>query len=203
MKFIFILMTILLLAIPVSAADTDVYNVGRVIDLSVEALPTTTGDVCAYYVKGNQVFYTFRTYQMTDNGSDQIHSKPFYIGDCNISDGYVRGITSGASDVDVFYHFSYDNCNTWVTITAADFAALSSTAVGDTVGIEDTVNDITGFHAGTWMVVEIEEDGGGATYDSSETVILNFNFTLDGTLDPNVDAIMGRERIRNFVNTNP
>ena len=203
MKYLFVLFIIILFVISAPAADTNVYNVGAVYNLSYTALPTTTGDVCAYYVKGNQVWYTFRTYQMTDNGSDQIHSKPFYIGDCNIGDGYVRGITSAAADVDVIYHFSYDNCNTWVTITPGDLNALSSTAVGDTLGIQDAVNDAVGFHAGTWMVVEIEEDGSGATYDSSEYVVMTFNFTLDGILDPSVDMIMGRERIRNSSNTNP
>ena len=53
------------------------------------------------------------------------------------------------------------------------------------------------------MVVEIEEDGSGATYDSSETVTLVFNFTLDGTLDPDNDVYMGRARIKSNSNTDP
>lgn len=202
MKFIFILLAIILLAVSAPAADTDVYNVGTVYDMNNTAIPST-GDACMYYIKGNQVFYTFRVMQMTDNGSDQVHSKPFYIGDCNISDGYVRGITSAGADVDVLYHFSFDNCNTWVEITPATLNALSNTAVGDTVGIQAAIDQKAGFHTGTWMVVEIEEDGSGATYDSSETVTLTFNFTLDGTLDPKDDVFMGRERIRNSSNTNP
>jgi len=202
MKYLFILVAILLIAVSAPAADSDVYNVGTVYDLNNTAIPST-GDACMYYVKGNQVFYTFRVMQMTDNGSDQIHSKPFFIGDCNKADGFVRGITSAAADVDVIYHFSFDNCNTWVAITPANFDALSSTAVGDTLGIQAGVDQKAGFHQATWMVVEIEEDGGGATYDSSETATLTFNFTLDGTLDPDDDVYIGRSRIRNTSNTNP
>jgi len=202
MKYLFILFITILLVISAPAANTDVYNVGTVYDLNNTAIPST-GDACMYYIKGNQVFYTFRIMQMTDNGSDQIHSKPFYIGDCNASDGFVRGITSAGADVDVIYHFSYDNCNTWKATTAANLNALSNTAVGDTIGIEAGVNDATGFHAGTWMVIEIDEDGGGASYDSSETATITINLTLDGTLDPDKDVYLGRERIRNSSNTNP
>lgn len=202
MKYLFGFFITILLVISAPAADTDVYNVGTVYDLNQTAIPST-GDACMYYVKGNQVWYTFRVMQMTDNGSDQIHSKPFFIGDCNASDGYVRGITSAAADVNVIYHFSFDNCNTWVTVTPVNFDALSSTAVGDTVGIQAGVDQKAGFHQATWMVVEIEEDGGGASYDSAETATLTFNFTLDGTLDPSDDVYLGRSRIRNNSNTDP
>ena len=202
MKIILSLILLALFAIPTFAADTDVYNVGTVYDLNNTAIPST-GDACMYYIKGNQVFYTFHVMQMTDNGSDQIHSKPFFIGDCNKADGYMRGITSAGADVDVIYHFSFDNCNTWVEITPATLNALSNTAVGDTLGIQAAVDQLAGFHMATWMVVEIEEDGSGATYDSSETVTLTFNFTLDGTVDPSDDVYLGRSRIKNKSNTNP
>ncbi len=202
MKYLFVFITIILFVISVSAQNTDVYNVGRVIDLNYTAL-SVADDVCAYYVKGNQVFYTFKTTQGTDNGSDQVHSKPFYIGDCNKADGFARVTTSGTDDVDVIYHFSWDNRNTWQTITPATLNNIGSTAKGDTLGIQAGVDQKAGFHGATWMIIEIEEDGSGATFDDGDIAIATFSFTLDGTVKEGKDLFLGRPRVAKTSNTNP
>jgi len=195
-KFLILMM---LLSVFAFSANTDNYNRGAIVDLSRVSTLSAYDNANGYYLKGDQVQYTFKA-TCTDDSSDQQHSKPFFIGDCNAVDGYVSGVTSAAANVNVFYHFSYDNCNTWTTVTPANLDALSSSAVVDTVGVEAGANDITGFHTGTWMVVEIE--GGGTTWNEDETVILNFSFTKDGTYTTG-SAITPTQRIRNTSNTNP
>ena len=199
-KILFILMVIMLSSSIVFAANTDNYNRGDIVDLSRVKTLSAYAFACGYYEKGDQVQYTFKA-TCSDDSSDQQHSKPFFVGDLNAVDGYVSGITSAAANVNVFYHFSYDNCNTWTMVTPHNFDALSNSAVVDTVGIEATVNDITGFHTATWMVIEIE--GGGTTWNEDETVILNFTFTKDGTYPTGRPVYNGDERIRNKSNTNP
>ena len=197
-KFLFILMAVML-SFGLYAANTDNYNRGTVVDLNRVNTLSAYANAVGYYEKGDQVQYTVK-FTVTDDSSDQQHSKPFFIGDCNAVDGYVSGITSAASNINVYYHFSYDNCNTWTTVTPANFDALSSTAVVDTVGVEAGTNDLTGFHTGTWLVVEVE--GGGTEANEDETVIFNFSFTKDGTYLTG-DAFVPVQRVRNTSNTNP
>ncbi len=197
-KFVVILMVLLVSTL--FAANTDNYNRGTVVDLRSVATLSSYANAVAYYETADQVQITVK-FTITNDSSDQQHSKPFYIGDCNAVDGYVSGITSAASDVNVIYHFSYDNCNTWTTVTPATFDALSNSAVVDTVGIQATVNSITGFHTGTWMVVEIE--GGSTAAEEGETVKLGFSFTKDGTYEAGSKPYIGRARVRNTSNTNP
>jgi len=198
-KLLFVLMAVVILSYNPYAANTDNYNRGTIVDLSRVSTLSAYANAVGYYEKADQVQYTVK-FTVTDDSSDQQHSKPFFIGDCNAVDGYVTAIVSAASNANIIYHFSYDNCNTWTIVTPATLDALSSTAVVDTVGIEATVNDLTGFHTGTWMVVEVE--GGGTTFNEDETVILNFSFTKDGTYKTG-DAIIPVQRVRNTSNTNP
>lgn len=198
-KLFFVLMAMVVLSYNPYAANTDNYNRGTIVDLSRVSTLSSYANAVGFYVKADQVQYTVK-FTVTDDSSDQQHSKPFFIGDCNAVDGYVSGVTSAASDINVFYHFSYDNCNTWTTVTPTNFDALSSSAVVDTVGVEAGVNDITGFHTGTWMVVEVE--GGSTAAEEDETVILNFSFTKDGTYLTG-DAYIPVQRVRNTSNTNP
>ena len=184
-------------AIPAMAANTDVYNVGTVINLKSDKL-SSYANACAYLDEGDYVVYVFKSTIVSDS-SNQRHSKPFYIGKCNSVDAYARGITSAASNINVIYHFSYDNRNTWTIVTPATFDALSSTAVGDTIGYEDGAQEAAGFHTGIWLVVEF--DGGGTEVNIGEAVTWTGVFQKDGTYVQGAWEEVAQ--IVNSSNTNP
>ena len=161
----------------------DLFNQGTRIDLTTKAL-SGYDNASAYYETASTVTYIFKA--TWADSSDHYHSKPFFIGDCNDADAYVSAIVSAASDVNPIYHFSYDNCNTWVAITPADLDALSSTAVVDTMGHEAGVNEISGFHRGMWLVVELAD--GSTALEDDEICIWTASFKKDAdNLLPNGD----------------
>lgn len=179
MKKFFWIFIILLLSVAVSVfAGTDRFNQGKTVNLKQSPGAIADNDnVCGYYETATTVTYVFKATWI--DSSDHLHSKPFFIADMNAVDGYCRAITNAASDVNPVYHFSYDNKNTWTTTTPHTLDALSSTAVGDTIGIELAVNDITGFHTGVWMVVEFQD--GSTALNDDEYCIWTAVFTKDGT----------------------
>jgi len=191
---IFVLM-LLVFAIP-AFANVDVYNVGTVIDLKRQTL-SSYANACAVYETADQVTYVFKATWV--DSSDQLHSKPFYIGDLNANDAYVTVITNAASDVNPIYHFSYDNCNTWVTTTPAGLDATSNTAKLDTIGIEVGVDDAK-FHVGVWLVIEFAD--GSTALNDAEYCTMVISFKKDGTymtgaVQPTI------QRVRNTSVTNP
>ena len=161
MKKIFLF--ILLLSLPLLAQD--VYNVGTVYNGNSTAVPSS-GNIVAYWEDFTTVVYKFRFTYTSD--TDNYHSKPLYIGDCNAVDGYVYGKADAAGNTDAFFHFSADDRNTWETTTPADLNALSNTAVVDTIGIEAGTNDIS-FHAARWLVIEAD---GQASNDGDVLTII-------------------------------
>jgi len=188
---------IVMFALP-TWANTDLYNQGTIINLRETETLTAHGIATAYYETSEQVEIVFKV--TWADSSDQYHSRPFYIGDVNVSDAYCRAIVSAASDVNIFYHFSYDNCNTWVTITPANFDTLSNTSVADTIGIEVGVNDQIGFHSSVWMIVEFAD--GGTALNDDEVCTWKATFSKDGVSmagysEPYV------QRVKRTSNTNP
>ncbi len=172
--FLFILIA-LVLVIPASAAD--VFNVGTIIDMQSKDIGNYA-NACGFLEDDGGVTYTFKNTLASDS-TDTRHSRPFFIGGLNGVDAYCIGITSAASDINIIYHFSYDNRRTWTIVTPATFDALSSTAVGDTIGMEAGVDDAAGFHSGIWLVVEMAS-GSNAT-NLGEVITWTARFTRKGT----------------------
>ena len=196
MKRFLFLVVILLVSLSVTGYSADLFNQGTIVNLATESDGdlSTYSNVSGYYETETSVTYLFKATWV--DSSDHYHSKPFFIGDCNNADAYVRAIVSAASDVNPIYHFSYDNRNTWTVVTPATLDALSSTAVGDTLGMEAGTNDLTGFHTGVWMVVELA-DGSTALNDGEVcTWVATFTKDIAGSALP-LNAVAMRS------NTNP
>lgn len=188
---------VVLFVLSVSAfAGSDNFNVGTIIDLR-RSLLSSYSNACAYYETADQVTYVFKATWV--DSSDHLHSKPFYIGDCNAVDGYTLTVTSAASDVNPVFHFSYDDCNTWVTTTPATLDAVSNTAVGDTIGIEAGTNDAK-FHSANWLVIEYQD--GSTALNDGEYCTMVLTFQKDGTYVPGYPA-PSVQRIRTRSVTNP
>lgn len=202
MKKFLVLFFILAFASLIYAANTDVYNVGTKINLNTEPQTTLTNaaNACASYETATSITYIFKSTVTTDS-SNQRHSLPFFIADCNDVDAYCRAIVSAASDVNVYYHFSYDDRKTWYQVTPATLDATSNTAKGDTLGIEAGVNDAAGLHTGLWLIVEI--DGGGTTCNLGEVVTWTAEFTKDAYFTNQAGAWTPLAKIANSSNTNP
>jgi hypothetical protein len=99
-------------------------------------------------------------------GADSIanlHSPPIYIGDINLVDGWITGVTvdkDDTEDVDVFLHVG-DKVD-WTTITSGLVQLTGSTAQQDTIGITNGVNDLA-YHANGWIVIEADGLAGNDT----------------------------------------
>jgi hypothetical protein len=199
MKKILLTLVVVALVFVGQAFSADIFNQGTTRDLRSTTL-SSYDNVCGYYEHGDQVTYVFKTTWV--DSSNARHSKPFYIGDLNYNDAYVRAIMSAASDCNTIYHFSYDNRNTWVTETPASLDALSSTAAGDTLGVTTGgANDVTGFHSGVWMVIEAK--AGSTALNDDEVYTWVGSFQRDYNSDPNLPRMVGAARIANSSNTNP
>ena len=131
------------------------------------------------------------------------HSQPMWIGDCNDVDGYCYAVgegTAGTEDINLIYHFSYDNRTTWFTaVTPHNYDALGSTAVHDTMGIESTAN-VGAFHNGRWLVVEYD---GQATNESNRLFTYVVTMTKDATITDNAGGYVKLGRYANKSETNP
>ena len=161
---------------PLFIYGTDYYNVGTQINMVQDA--DGVGDATnatGYYETSTSIIYTFKATWV--DSTDDLHSKPMFIADCNDVDAYCSAYVSAASNVNIIYHFSYDNRNTWTTTTPLDLDALSSSVVGDTLGVEETIDDADGFHTGVWLVVEFTD--GGTTLNDGEVCIWQASFQKD------------------------
>jgi len=182
-----LLFAILILASPVLPAD--VFNVGTLTKSETATQVTYRWDL---------------TVPALGDSAGSWHSPPMFIADCNSVDGYCYAVgTAGAGteDVNLLYHFSYDNSrNLWFgAVTPHNFDALGGTAVHDTVGIESTAN-VGAFHNGIWWVVEYD---GQATNESNRAFVFVATFTKDLTLTDNAANFTRLARIATGNGTNP
>ena len=185
-----ILLGVLLISI-LYAASTDVRYASTKVDMflfpsKVAALDNATG----YHETATTITYLFKA--TWADSTDQYHSRAMLIADCNDVDAYTTAIVSAASDVNIVYHFSYDNRNTWTSTTPAGYDALSNTAVTDTIGIEEAIDDADGFHMGIWLVVEMADGSTALNDDEVCTWIGTFQKDNVNTLsNGNFKAIAG------------
>jgi hypothetical protein len=193
-KFIFSLILVALI-VTLSFANVDRYNQGTVIDLRAKNVSDYDNCIGIFETEDQVVIVIKVTWA---DSSDQLHSKPIYIGDCNYADGYTNTITSAASDVNPIYHFSYDNKSTWAITTPATLDAVSSTAVGDTIGIEAGVNDGK-YHTSNWLVVEFAD--GSTALNDDEYIIMVIALTKDQVYWGKI--LSPYARVATKSNTNP
>ena len=149
-KLIFIALALILFSGLSYGASADIYNNGRIVNGDRQGTPSS-GDFVAYFESPTHLTY-FWQFTFVDS-SDNYHSRPLYIGDCNREDGYFSAIQSTTGDANIILHYSNDDRTKWVAITPTDLDAVSSTMVADTLGQLDGANDLT-FHSARWLVVE-------------------------------------------------
>lgn len=177
----------------------DIYNNGRRVNGNTTAFPASGTDYVAYVEDYGHITYVWQFTYI--DSSDNYHSRPLYIGNANVSDGYVTAIQSTTGDANIIYHYSADDRNTWETTTPADLDAVSNTSKPDTIGINSGVDDIN-FHAGRWLVIEAAS-GSSTNQDSNVlTFVLKLvKVTPTATLG-NGDYVR-LARVANGSNTNP
>jgi len=150
-KLIFIALALILFSGIGFGASADIYNNGTIVNGDIEGTPSS-GDFVATFESPTHVTY-FWQFTFVDS-SDNYHSRPLYIGDCNKEDGYISFIQSTAGDANPILHYSNDDRTRWVAaITPTDLDAVSTTMIADTLGQIDGGNDLV-FHSARWLVVE-------------------------------------------------
>lgn len=180
--FFIVVLALLVSAFAIPLGADDVFNRGQVVDLTTDNADIDDYDNCvAYYETATTLTYIFKATWV--DSSNHLHSKPFFIGGCNDNDAYVRAVVNAASDVNVVYHYSYDNRQTWVSETPADLDATSNTAKGDTIGIVDLVDSPETFHSGVWMIVEFQDGSTNLNDDEYCTWVASFRKDVS-PLDP-------------------
>ena len=194
-----LLFSFVLLLLLVSMGSTaDVYNTGVIYGYP-NNIPAT-GNVVAYWEDYSHVTYFWR-FTWVDS-SNNAHSKPLYIGNCNVSDGYVYVKQSATGDANIFFHYAADNRNTYqVGTTPADLDACSNTAKVDTIGIEETVDEIL-FHAARWVVIEAASGSSSNQDGNIITVILKFKKETPTAVKSNGDYAR-LARVASGSKTNP
>jgi len=198
-KLVFAVIFLMSFLFVLPAYGDDLFNVGTVIDFSTNDEDIDDYDnVMGYYETATTITYIYKATWV--DSSDHLHSKPFLIAGCNDNDAYLRAIVSAASDVNPIFHYSYDNRNTWVSETPADLDALSSTAVGDTLGCVETADTPATFHSGIWMVIELSDGSTALEDDEYCTVVIS----LRKDVPPENEASWPRQaRVARGSNTNP
>lgn len=195
-KILFSLVILFLLIGMTSAADR--FNIGTVYNGNSQKVPTT-GNIVAYYEDFSHITYVWRATWI--DSSVNLHSKPMYIGNCNVSDGYMYVKQSATGDANLFYHYAADNRNTYqVGTTDGDLDACSNTAKVDTIGKSENADEIL-FHAARWIVIEAAPGGTSNQDDNIITVVLKFKKeTPTATYNGN---FVRMARVSNFSTTNP
>lgn len=176
MKKIFLFLIVLSFVSLSFAAD--VPNVGTIYNGNAQTVPTT-GNIVAYWENDAMVVYKFRfTYV---DSSLAYHSKPIFIGDCNVGYGYGSAIQSATGDANVILHYSSDDRNTWWSaVTPSGFDAVSSTAKSDTIGINAGV--VLGIQkVSQWLVVEAVGGSSSNQDDNIFTIVLAFPKNVVGS----------------------
>lgn len=172
-KIIFILFVLISFSLA-----ADIFNVGTVYNGNAQVVPTT-GDIVAYWETEDQVTVKFR-FTFVDS-SDAYHSKPVYIGDCNVAYSYATAIQSATGDANIIWHYSSDDRNTWwAVVTPSGLDAVSSTAKTDTLGINGGVVS-TAHKVSQWLVIE-SVGGGSSNHDGNIfTIVLAFEKDVLGS----------------------
>ena len=195
-KLIVLFITVMLVSIVSSA---DIFNNGKVINGNLTPLPASTVNYVAYFEDYGHITYIWNfTYV---DSSDNYHSRPLYIGNANISDGYVNAVQSATGDANIIYHFAADNRTTWLATTAADMDAVSNTAKQDTIGINNGTDDIA-FHAGRWLVIEAASGSSTNQDDNVLTFVVKLKKETPSPVKSNGDWVR-MARIAKVSNTNP
>jgi len=197
---LFVLLAVMLMF---SFASADVFNVGKIYKTWAGDRIPTLADIpdtnyVAVFEDYTTVVYKFVVY-FDGSDTENYHTPPLYIGDCNAVDGYTYGIMDAAGDVNIIYHFSADDRNNWETTTPAGHDAQSNTAKTDTIGIEAGTNDIK-FHNARWLV--IEADGQASNDGDVLTFIVKLTKDLSILNDANGSPFYVSDIVRKS-NTNP
>ena len=87
LKFLIPLILVIAIGISVLFGAVDRYNQGTTIDLVIKQLADYS-DATAFYEQPTSITYAFKATWV--DSSDQLHSKPMFIGSCNDVDGYCR-----------------------------------------------------------------------------------------------------------------
>jgi len=195
MKKLIVLFIILTASI---ALAEDIHNNGKVYNGDISGTPAS-GDFIAYFEDYAHITYVWE-FTFVDS-SDAYHTKPLYIGNANVSDGYMYAIQSATGDANVILHFSADDRNTWQTTTPADLDAVSSTAKTDTIGYNEAADDIV-FHTARWLVVEAVGGGTSNADDNVFTFVLKLKKETPTATKGNGDWVR-MARVATKSNTNP
>lgn len=180
------------------AVAGDIFNNGRIVNGNSKTAPSS-GDYLIYFEDYSHITYKW-VFTYIDS-SDDYHSRPLYIGNVNVSDGYVTAIQSTTGDANIIYHFSADDRNTWEVTTPADLDAVSGTSKPDTIGINSGADDIL-FHAGRWLVIEAASGSSTNADDNVLTFVLKLKKETPTTTLGNGDYVR-LARVANASNTNP
>lgn len=197
MKKLLFSFVILLLFVGMGSAG-DIFNNGTIYNgnnLS-QSIPAT-GDIVVYFEDYSHVTYLWR-FTWVDS-SDNAHSRPLYVGNCNVSDAHVYVKQSATGDANIFWHHSADHRNTWqVGTTPADLDACSNTAKTDTLGIEETADDII-FHSSRWLIVEAAS---GSSTNQDGNIIIKLKKETPTSVKGNGEYVK-MARVATRSNTNP
>lgn len=199
MKRFLLTMFLVMVVCSLSFAGADLFNLGTVYRGNSTDVPST-GNVVAYWEDYSHVTYLFR-YTWVDS-SDNLHSKPLYIGNCNVSDGTISAIQSTTGDANIILHYSGDNRNTWQAITPLDLDQVSGTVKNDTLGYNEKSDDLA-FHNARWLVIEAAS-GTNANQDGNIlTVIVKLKKETPTALVPSTGDYVRLGRITSRSTTNP
>ena len=179
-------------------SPADVYNTGKIYPYP-NNIPAT-GNVVAYWEDYSHITYMWR-FTWIDS-SNNAHSKPLYIGNCNVSDGTMTAVQSITGDADLFFHYAGDNRNSWeVGTTDNDIQTVSNSVKADTVGIAETIDQIL-FHTARWVVIEAASGSSSNQDGAIITVILKFKKETPTAVNSS-GAYVRMARVANKSKTNP
>ena len=195
-KILLILVTLLVLVSMVGAGD--VFNAATKFYAYPNNIPAT-GNIVAYWEDYSHITYMWR-FTWVDS-SNNPHSPPLYIGNCNVSDGYINAIQSATGDANIIHHFSADNRTTWLITTAHNMDAVSNTAKQDTIGIESAADDI-GFHAARWYVIEAASGSSTNQDGNIITVVVKFKKATPTSVNSSGEYVK-MARVARQSKTNP
>ena len=105
---------------------------------------------------GGLVYYGTVTFADSGNG-DAYYTQKMKISASNYADGYARFICSevGTEDVNIYTEISHDG-TTWIALdTDADLDAVGTTAVVDTIGLEQGTDQLL-YHASPYLRFKME-----------------------------------------------
>ncbi len=161
---------VLIFAVSLFAANTDRYYQGAVVKTE----------------SATEVIYTW-TVTIGADSSDQLHSPPLKIADCNNA-GTIRAVVNAASDVNVFYHYG-SGYDWYAVVTATNLDATSTTAK------YDPLTTALAFRCANYLVIETDSGSNATATGEIITITAVFdkdfedaNFTDVGFVVPNNES---------------